>query len=63
MSAWAFDSLGLFRVQLVHAVGNAASCRVVDKAGYRLEGTLRLSDVVEGTRHDQHLHARLTTDG
>jgi RimJ/RimL family protein N-acetyltransferase len=38
---WAFGSLGLVRLELCHGVGNAASCGVARRAGFRLEGELR----------------------
>ncbi|MDQ1615779.1 MAG: hypothetical protein QOJ60_1718, partial [Actinomycetota bacterium] len=51
------------RVELYHAVANPASCRVAEKVGFRHEGTLRQSYVYgDGTRHDEHLHARLAGD-
>jgi RimJ/RimL family protein N-acetyltransferase len=62
VTTWAFDDLRLFRIQLFHAVANAASCRTAEKAGYVLEGTLRGSGLVDGVRHDEHVHGRLRTD-
>lgn len=62
ISRWAFGRLDLVRIELAHAVANPGSCRVAEKAGYRLEGTLRQSFVYDGRRHDEHLHARLTSD-
>ena len=60
---FAFDSLGLARVELFHAVQNDASCRLALRAGYLVEGTARQSFVYgDGLRHDEHLHARLATD-
>jgi RimJ/RimL family protein N-acetyltransferase len=59
---WAFGALDLVRIELAHAVANPASCRVAEKAGYQLEGTLRQSFVYAGIRQDEHLHARLVTD-
>lgn len=60
---YAFEQLGLFRVQLYHAIENVASCNAALAAGYRLEGTLRQSyRYGDGRRHDEHLHARLATD-
>lgn len=62
-SAWAFAHLGLVRIELAHAVGNVASCRVAERAGYRLEGVTRQSFVYgDGCRHDEHLHGRLVGD-
>lgn len=63
LTDWAFTEVGLHRVELCHAVANAASCRVADRAGYPAEGTLRESyRYGDGRRHDEHLHARLATD-
>jgi RimJ/RimL family protein N-acetyltransferase len=63
LTDWSFTALGLARVQLFHAVENRASCRVAEKAGYRLEGTVRQSyRYGDGLLHDEHLHGRLATD-
>ncbi|MEU4675382.1 GNAT family N-acetyltransferase [Micromonospora sp. NPDC023737] len=63
LTRWGFEQLGLHRIELCHATANAASCRVAERAGYRLEGTLRESfRYGDGRRHDEHLHARLATD-
>lgn len=63
LTGWAFDTLGLHRIELCHAVPNVASCRVADKAGYRHEGTLRESyRYGDGFRYDEHIHGRLATD-
>lgn len=60
---WAFGTLGLHRTGLRHAVGNAVSCRVAERAGFRLEGVMRESHRFgDGRLHDEHLHARLATD-
>jgi RimJ/RimL family protein N-acetyltransferase len=61
-TAYAFEDLRLFRVQLFHAVANVASCRVAEKAGFTFEATLRSAGVYAGVRHDEHVHARLRTD-
>lgn len=60
---WAFGFVGLTRMQLMHAVGNVASCRVADKAGFLLEGTMRSSyRYGDGELYDEHMHGRLVTD-
>ena len=65
---WAFSAvdaggLGLHRISLDHALENDGSCRVAEKAGFRLEGTMRGSFLAfDGRRYDSHLHARLVTD-
>jgi RimJ/RimL family protein N-acetyltransferase len=62
-SDWGFDQLGLERIELCHAVPNAASCRVAERAGYLFEGTLRQSyRYGDGRRYDEHIHGRLGTD-
>ncbi len=61
-TAWGFAERGLARIQLEHAVANPASCRVAEAAGYRLEGTLRSSYLLDGERYDEHVHGRLATD-
>lgn len=54
---WAFNQLGLHRLQLFHSVHNAASCRVATKAGFELEGTLKSEGLYHDGWHDTHLHA------
>jgi RimJ/RimL family protein N-acetyltransferase len=63
VTRWAFNTVGLHRVQLFHAVDNTASCRVATKAGFGLEGTLRESfRYGDGQLHNEHVHGRLATD-
>jgi RimJ/RimL family protein N-acetyltransferase len=63
VTRWAFGALGLERIELPHAIDNAASCRVAEKCGYPAEGVLRGAyRTDDGSRHDEHLHARLATD-
>ena len=57
-SRWALDELGLHRLGLGHSVANTASCRVADRAGFRLEATLRSALLHTDGWHDMHLHAR-----
>jgi ribosomal-protein-alanine N-acetyltransferase len=59
MCEWAFHELGLHRVNLVHSVQNPASCRVADKAGFELEGTMHRESIYLDGWHDTHLHARV----
>jgi RimJ/RimL family protein N-acetyltransferase len=62
-TGWAFEALGLARIELEHAVANPASCRVAERSGYLLEGTKRASyRDDDGRRWDCHLHARLALD-
>lgn len=62
MTAWAFDPLGLHRVELNHSTENAASCRVAQRAGFPLEGTKRREHRHSDGWHDMHVHARLESD-
>ncbi|WP_217243089.1 GNAT family N-acetyltransferase [Streptomyces sp. AC555_RSS877] len=62
---WALTDLGLHRLELGHAVGHDASCRVAERCGFRYEGTLRDAMFEAGRTdafRDVHLHARLATD-
>jgi RimJ/RimL family protein N-acetyltransferase len=60
---WAFEDLGLHRIQLFHAVENLASARVAEKAGFTCEGRLRQSHRYgDGVRHDELLWGRLAID-
>ncbi|MCX5056290.1 GNAT family N-acetyltransferase [Streptomyces sp. NBC_00201] len=64
-SHWALTELGLHRLELDHALGHEASCRIAERCGFRYEGTLR-GAMFEAGRHDafrdMHLHGRLATD-
>jgi RimJ/RimL family protein N-acetyltransferase len=60
---FAFDVVGLHRIELAHAVVNPPSCRVAQSSGFALEGVLREAYTYgDGTRRDEHLHAKLRTD-
>lgn len=41
VSRWAFDALGIERMEWVAEVGNAGSRRAAEKAGFTIEGILR----------------------
>jgi RimJ/RimL family protein N-acetyltransferase len=60
MCDWAFRAAPirpLERLQLIHAVGNDASCRVAQKAGFPLSAVL--PPLPPEFPHDGHLHIRL----
>src|ERR1700733_10574189 len=59
---WAFGAHGLLRIFAQPFAGNLASRRVLEKAGYQLEGTLRCSAVKDGEVRDQCMYARLSPD-
>lgn len=58
-----FDELSLARVAATCAPANAASVRVLEKAGLVREGLLRGDRLVRGARRDSLVLARLSTDG
>ncbi|MBR7829344.1 GNAT family N-acetyltransferase [Actinospica sp. MGRD01-02] len=59
VAAWAFAQSSLRRIELTHAVENAASCRVAQKGGFGLERLLPANKRFgDGRVHDEHLHAR-----
>jgi ribosomal-protein-alanine N-acetyltransferase len=62
LTAWAFDVLGLHRLEVHHSTLNAASCRVAERAGYPYEGTLRSQALHADGWHDMHVHARIAGD-
>ena len=62
LSRWCLDELGLERLELRIDPANAGSIRVAERAGYRLEGTLRNVHVKDGVRGDVGVWSLLPTD-
>ena len=62
LCAWAFGEIGFHRLDLVHSLANAASCRVAAKAGFVAEGVQRSAVLHADGWHDMHLHARISGD-
>ncbi|GIE65229.1 acetyltransferase [Actinoplanes palleronii] len=62
LTTWAFDVLGLHRLELSHSTANGASCRVAVQAGYLAEGIKRSEARHADGWHDMHQHARISTD-
>jgi [ribosomal protein S5]-alanine N-acetyltransferase len=60
LTGWALDSARLHRLELRHATGNTASCRVAAKVDYHLEGTAISSTLHADGWHDMHVHARVS---
>lgn len=56
VTTYAAEAHGLTRVFAVPFAHNAASCRVLEKAGYVLEGTMRRSAIKDGRIVDQKLY-------
>ena len=59
MSEWAFENYNLTRVFAMAFAHNAASIRVLEKAGFEREGLLRRSAIKNGVVLDQILFARV----
>ena len=59
---WAFREVGFQRIGLEHSVANLASCRVAEKAGFRVEGIRRSAALHADGWHDMHVHALLAGD-
>jgi [ribosomal protein S5]-alanine N-acetyltransferase len=59
VTAYAFEQLNMLRLFALPFADNAASIRVLEKAGYRSEGLLRASSVKYGVPKDQLLYARV----
>ncbi|MFJ9629102.1 GNAT family N-acetyltransferase [Streptomyces sp. NPDC091280] len=65
VARWSLTDLGLHRLELGHALGHHASCRIAERCGFPAEGTLRGAMFEAGRRdafRDVHLHGRLATD-
>jgi ribosomal-protein-alanine N-acetyltransferase len=54
-----FDRMGLNRVEARCIAGNAASARVMEKAGMNCEGTLREREFIKGAYRDMKLYSIL----
>jgi len=60
---FAFQALGLHRVELFHALENEARCRLAERTGFRLEAcTATRSATATGSCATEHTHARLASD-
>jgi RimJ/RimL family protein N-acetyltransferase len=59
---FAFEYLGMIRVEIVIGVGNHASLRVAEKIGAHKEGILRNRIVVGETIYDAHMYSLVPSD-
>ncbi|MEU1889081.1 GNAT family N-acetyltransferase [Micromonospora rifamycinica] len=62
LAAWGVTGLGLARIEWKAHVGNTASRRVAEKAGFTVEGTVRDGVAQRGQRVDAWLGALLAED-
>jgi RimJ/RimL family protein N-acetyltransferase len=62
LTAWAFDELGMVRLELLISVENAASQKVAERCGYVREGVLRSTYIKPGRREDTEIWSRLASD-
>lgn len=62
LTAWAFGQRGVQRAYLLIDVGNPASSKVAERAGFRLEGIMRNTYLKQGRRGDTELWSRLPSD-
>jgi RimJ/RimL family protein N-acetyltransferase len=62
VAGWALAEWRMGRLQLTTHVGNAASQRVAEKAGFRREGVLRSWAEIKGARVDLVMFSRLPGD-
>jgi len=58
----ALGDLGLVRVHAAVTVGNTASCAVLRRAGFQLDGTLRSAHLIRDVPHDLQVWSRLDDD-
>ena len=61
-SRYAFEKVGLLRVEIVIAPGNAASIRVAEKIGAQYEGILRNRMVVGSQVYDARMYSLIPKD-
>lgn len=59
VATWAFDELGMHRVEVAHSIANPLSCRVASKAGFEVEGTRTSALLHDDGWHDMHVHRRI----
>lgn len=62
LTDWGFDALGLHRIEWRAYVGNDASRKVAERAGFTIEGVSRSALTQRGRHRDTWVGARLRTD-
>jgi len=63
ITEWGFAQFSLLRIFAQVFSDNIASVRVLEKAGYELEGTMRQAVIKNGRVMDQLIYARLSPSG
>ena len=61
-AAYAFEQFGLVRIYAEPYAYNPASCRVLENAGFSLEGRMRCNVIKDGQIVDQDLYAKIRDD-
>ena len=59
---YAFETLGLHRIEIRCALGNTKSSAIPKRLRFRHEGTLREAILLHGERHDQEVYGLLQPD-
>jgi RimJ/RimL family protein N-acetyltransferase len=62
LTRWAFDDLGMLRLELMISHDNEGSKKVAERCGYTFEGVLRSAYFKQGMREDTEIWSRLPTD-
>lgn len=62
LTAWAFTELDIDRIFAYHFAWNPASGRVLEKAGFTLEGRLRHAVTKDGRTTDMFVYGMIRTD-
>jgi [ribosomal protein S5]-alanine N-acetyltransferase len=62
VASWAFDHLGLARLEVYVEPWNTPSVRTAEAGGFTCEGLLRQWEEVDGERRDMALYSLLATD-
>jgi len=62
MCAYVFERTDIIRIFAEPYAYNQASCRVLEKAGFQFEGTLRQNALKNGQSVDMKMYAKLRTD-
>ena len=62
LTTYAFDALELNRIEIRCSTENAKSAAVAQRLGFKLEGTLRQSQLIHGRYVDDYIFAMLAAD-